>query len=218
MLFKNILLDIACISCINYIILVMYRLSYKKEAMPYLDSQLRIIGTSGMSCSLVLNIYYYLENKYSIDTYGLMLILAFLFGGLLSNYLYKHYFHLKTSRFQPTDSEYLFMISIAFGAISVRMAIHNIISIIIPLALLSGRYIWLDTKTIKEIFTNLKTNHNRIIESSILFLLGLILPSLLVAFLHIHRSWEIIVLFGYGLIIIFPYRYIRKLIQNKYTL
>ncbi len=215
MLFRNITYDIACIVSIIYFTRYMYLLSYGKVATRYLDNQLSIIGASSISCTLVLNIYYYFNKIYSIDTNGLLLAITLMIGGLISNFIYKHFFRLKSSIFQPTNEEYLFMTSIAFLSISAKMVIHDSISFTIPLTLLLGRYVWLDTRSIKEIKENLKTNHKRVVESSIILLLGLVLPSLIVSLLHIPQFYEIIFSLCYGFILLIPYRYIRKLIKIK---
>lgn len=215
MFLYNISSDVVSIAVINYLTLLMYRLSYGKAATRYLDSELGVIGTSGISCSLVLNIYYYFENKYSMDRSGFILVIAFLIGGLISNYMYKSGFYYKSNIYKPNNNEYLIMASFAFLSISIRMAIHSIISVTVIFALLLGRLFWLDTKSLKEVVSNLKTDHKRIYESSIILLLGLTLSSLITSLLHLHRCYEIIFSLCYGLIVLFPYRYIRKAMKIK---
>lgn len=211
-------MDIACIATIICFIRMMYQVSYKKPATFYFENQFGIVGASSISCTLVLHLYYFIENKYGIDaahTKGLLLTIALMLGGLLSNLIYKHYFYLQRNKYQPTDAEYLFMTSVALLSISLRMVVRGIIDFTIPITILLGRYVWLDTRSIKEIKNLLIVQHRRVVESSFLLFVGLVLSSSLTVLLDLSLFCEVLISLIYGLLVLFPYRYIRNWIRSK---
>lgn len=49
------------------------------------------------------------------------------------------------------------------GAVSIKMVLEEMIGIVVPLAWILGRLIWLDTSSIKEIKDSLTVSHQRIV-------------------------------------------------------
>ncbi len=209
------LIDTACIVTIICFTRMMYQICYEKEAIWYFENQFGVIGSSIICCSFVFNIYYFFKNKYNIDENGFLLTVTLLLGGLLSSFFYNHCLHSKISKYSVNIEENLFITSIAFLAVSLKMVMRGIIDITIPFTLLLGRYVWLDTRSLKEIIKLLKVRHMRILESSIILFIGCVLSSAIVSILHLQLGYEVFISLVYGLLILFPYRYIRNVIKSK---
>ena len=213
----DILVDMACLLIIIIFVRMMNGISYERESREYMENQFGLIASSSISCLLVMRAYYYLESKYQIDamyTNGIILTSALLIGGMISELMYKHYFYREDSRYSPTDKEYLFIVSMSFLAVSIKMVSENVIEITIPVALLLGRFVWLDTRSIMSIKDAVEVRHMRIVESSVLILIGMALLSVVSYQLHIERYVEIFVSLGYGLIVLVPYKYIRDKVKK----
>lgn len=104
---------------------------------------------------------------------------------------------------------------VSFISVTVKIFFDGLIGISIPVAILLGRFLWLDTKDLHSIKVALKVDHDRIIESSILFAMGMLLISVCMHFLG-ERYWLITILsFIYGLIIYFPYCFVISRIDKK---
>ena len=79
-------------------------------------------------------------------------------AGILGNVFYKNYFSDNRSRYQLCPEEKLLMTSVVFISVSIRLVCAGVIKAIVPLALLLGRFVWLDTDSIKSIRESVKTN------------------------------------------------------------
>lgn len=214
----NTFTDIGCLIVIIIFIRMMYKTSYEKEANEYMKNQFGIIGSSSISSILILNIYYFFENKYHIDgmyTNGILLILAFLIGGLLCEWIYKHYFYCENSKYSPTNEEYLFTASMSFISVSIKMISEGTIGITIPVALLLGRFIWLDTRTIRSIKESIEVRHIRLIESSVLVFVGMVLLSFFSWVLSIPTYVEVLIACGYGIMVCLPYKCVRDRLTHN---
>jgi hypothetical protein len=209
----SILNEIASVLIIIVFIQMMYKRRYGVIADRYMKNQFGIWTSSSMSCLVVLRAYYILENRYKIDmnyANGIMLTFAFLIGGLSTAYIYRHYFYCEESKYNPTQEEYLFIVSSSFVAISLKMVMANVISIVIPIALLTGRLIWLDTDSLKAIKQSITVGHKRLLETSVLFVLGILTVSFGLYIVHLPSSMQILIALGYGLIVYFVYGEIIK--------
>lgn len=190
---------------------IMYQNRYTKSACRYIKNQLGILGAGSVGCIIILFSYYTIENLLHIDEKylnGICLALFLGIGGIFINKLYNLYFMSKFSSYKPTTEEYLFIITISFVSIMIRMIFEEIVVFSIPISLLLGRYMWLDTRDIRSIFESIKTNHNRIKETAFLFLIGILLLS---TFVNIFKNELFVNLcfpFVFGIILCFPYNFI----------
>ena len=212
-LIDKILFDIIGVILIVYFIKFSYLKRYSKCANNYIKNQLNLLLTSSIVCILTLNIYYNIENNLKLDSLylnGIGLAVFLGAGGILINNLYNKYFKEKKSIYNPTNEEYLFIIIVSFIGVTVKMFFDNIIGIAIPVALLLGKFLWLDTKDLRSLKDEIKVNHHRIIETSILFILGMLLISICMWFFEEKYYFIVIVSFVYGLIIYFPYSFIMS--------
>lgn len=95
------------------------------------------------------------------------------------------------------------------------MISERIIGWVIPIAILFGRMIWIDTMSIKEVIESIKVGHDRIIETSILLLGGTVLISYLMWYFNWQRYVQIVLAFLYGVVILLPVERIRKLHRDR---
>lgn len=210
--------DLTSILVILSFIHVMYLREYGKTAAKYMGNQFNIIGANSISCLLILNVYYFLENRFHMDSQymsGMILTGFFLLGGLLSNVLYKYYFCDRESRYKTNHGEYLFMTSVAFMAVSIKLVSEGIIAITVPFAILMGRFIWLDTGSIKSIVEEVNVYHKRIIETSVLLLCGMVLIAGVMYFLKPPEYTQTLLACLYGIIVYLPYRWGRSIVWRK---
>lgn len=215
---NKMLFDICSIVLLIIFIKIMYKKRYTKLANEYMENQFGILGSSSIVCLIVLNVYFYLEDLLKIDSLqldGIFITIFFLIGGILTNKLYELYFKSKESRFEATNEEYLLLITISFINVSIWLYSEEIIGLAIPVALLIGRFVWLDTKNLRSIISIIKIDHERIKESSLLYLLGTIVVSFCIHHIKLEKIWELWLSIGYGLIILYPYNFIVTKILNK---
>lgn len=203
---KFMLSDIASMLLIIYFIGMAYQQRYQMTAgYLYVKEELNVLSAYCVVFTVILYGYYYLENKFHYDSKyanGLIILFFFLFAGILGNCFYKNYFSDKRSHYQLCPEEKLIMTSVAFISVSIRLVSEGVIKAIIPLALLLGRFVWLDTDSIKSIKESVKTKHIRIIESSILLVVGILLLSILNYFFKVPRYMNSIIAFIYGIIML----------------
>ena len=196
---------------------IMYQNRYTKSACIYIKNQLVILAAGSAVSIIVLYLYYTMESLLHIDEKylnGICLALFLGSGGILINKLYNH-FKSRLSSYKPTNEEYLFVITISFISIMIRMLFEGMVSVSIPISLLLGRYMWLDTRDICSIFESVKINHNRIKETALLFLIGILLLSF---FEDYFKSYFIVNLcfpFVFGLILCFPYNIIMAKVTKR---
>ena len=216
---NNMIFDSASIALLLFSIDSIYKKRYAKTANYYIKNQLAVFISCCISM-LILYIYYYLENWLHIDDLylnGIGLIIFFLISGIGSNIFYIHCFKSKKSKYEPTSDEYLFLIITSFIGTSIRMVFYGIVNIATPVALILGRLIWLDTRNFRSIIDAFqKVKHKRIVESSILYLLGTFLVSCCIYCLKLENIWKLWLSIVYGLIILYPYNIIQtKRIKKK---
>lgn len=209
-------MDIFSLLIIIQFIKMMYQKIYKPAAYVYLESQLELFASCSIIYIIVLYIYVYLESIFHIDakyTNGIIQIVFFGGAGITANQVYKRYFpHKKRIYYIPSKEEYLFIAMVVCGAVSIKMVLEEMIGIVVPLAWILGRLIWLDTSSIKEIKDSLAVSHQRIVESAILFAIGTIFLSILMRFFDYYRILQAFFAVFYGIMILYPYERIRKYI------
>lgn len=209
--------DISCITVIIYFIYQTYIRIYGKKAAMYIKNQLNIIISSAISCIMLLRLYYNIENKYHIDniyTNGIILTMVCLMEGLLCEKIYKKYFYCKDSEYNATDEEYLFMVCASLIATSISLIAEGIMQWTALFVLLLGRFFWLDTKSIQMIRDMLKIKHTRVIESSLIFLGGMIIIAAYKYLADISQAKQIFIALFYGIFIVKVYVYFRKIRLN----
>lgn len=215
-LVNKILLDIVGAGLIIVSIRLSYLKRYTANANEYIKNQLNLLMASSVVCILVLNIYYGVENMFHIDSLylnGIGLAVFLGAGGILINRLYNKYFREIKSAYKPTNEEYLFVIVVSFIGVTIKMCFDGIIGISIPVVLLLGRFLWLDTRDLYSIKDAIKVDHQRLIETSILFIIGMLLISVCTHFMK--EKYHIVVMsVFYLLIIYFPYSFIIDKIEK----
>lgn len=207
--------DIASSFVILVCIRTMYQFFYSKDDCLYFENQFAIFCASSIACIVVLEVYYKILRIYDIDENGIILVVFLTFGGLICDFLNKHYFSKKTSDYKASDEEYLFIISIVFMAISVKMVLREIIDFTIPLCLLLGRYFWLDTKDLKSIFSMLRVNHERIIETSSIYFIGMVMSTFLSINLKSKYLTDVVISSIYAILVLFLYPLLRKWFHRR---
>lgn len=212
---KYALMDMASMLFILVFISLAYYQRYRITAgYLYVKEELNVLSAYCVVFVMVLYTYYYLENKYHYDSKyanGIILIFFFLLAGIFGNVFYKKYFSDKRSHYQLCAEEKLIMTSTAFISVSIRLVSEGVIKSIVPLALFLGRFIWLDTDSIKSIKESVKTIHTRIIESSILLIVGVLFLSSVVYLFKMPRSMHPVIVLVYGVIILLR----EKAIKHK---
>ena len=211
--------DIISILLIIQFINMMYRKSYKPTAYLYLESQLEFFASSSVVYVIVLYAYVYLENIFRIDeryTDGIVLILFFFVSGTVGNLIYKNWFRYKKRiSYIPSKAEHLFIAIVVCIAVSVKMVSEGMINATVPLVWILGRFIWLDTSSIKEIRESLNVQYKRIVESAILFTFGMFFLAILMRFFDFQRIFQVLFSVLYGIIILYPYKKIRYMMSNS---
>ena len=205
-MFKYMLNDIASMVLIIFFIGLAYQQRYQMTAgYLYVKEELNVLSAYCVTFTIILYGYYYLENKFYYDSKyanGLILLFLFLLAGILGNVFYKNYFSDKRSRYQLCPEEKLLMTSVVFISVSIRLVSDGVIKAIVPLALLLGRFVWLDTDSIKSIRESVKTKHIRIIESSILLVVGVLLLSIVDYLFKTPHCMDPIIALIYGIVIL----------------
>ena len=218
--------DIFSMVVIIYFIELVYKKRFNVTAYLYVKNQLEILVSYCITCMVFLYIYYFLENKFHIDdkyAEGIILVLFFLAAGVGGNHLYQTYFHKKTDKYNPTKEESLVIILTAFAAVGAKLVSEGIIGILVLCALFLGRLVWIDTRSIKDITDSVTGKHNRIIESSILFLAGMFMVSALMSVFNLPRIVQSFLAILYGVIILYPvekmrpylYKAIKRITRRK---
>ena len=190
---------------------IMYQKRYTRQANEYIENQLALLGAGSIGCIIILYTYYNIEKWLHIDEQYLkgICLAAFLgIGGILINKLYNSYFLSKSSRYKPSNEEYLFIITVSFVGSMIKLLFDGMIGFSIPISLLLGRFLWLDTRDIHAITKSIKVNHNRIKETASLFLIGMALISFLGRYLKNNIIANVVVSFVFGFILYFPYNFI----------
>lgn len=197
----------------------MYKKRYSISANQYMSNQLNIILASSTCCMIILYIYNLIEKRLCLNSLwfdDICLTVLFLIGGILTNNLFKYFFHCSRSQYIPSDEEYLFLVIISFTSVSIKMIFYGMLNSIIPFTIILGRLVWLDTKNLNSIINEIKVQHMRIIETSILFLSGTLIVSLSMYYFNLSFFYGIWLTFGYILIILYPYNFLIKIfITNK---
>ena len=218
--------DIFSMVVIIYFIELVYKKRFNVTAYLYVKNQLEILVSYCITCMVFLYIYYFLENKFHIDdkyTEGIILVLFFLAAGVGGNHLYQTYFHKKTDKYNPTKEENLVITLTAFAAVGAKLVSEGIIGILVLCALFLGRLIWIDTRSVRDITDSVTGKHNRIIESSILFLMGMFIISALMWGFNLPRIMQSFLAVLYGVIILYPvekmrpylYKAIKRITRRK---
>ena len=209
--------DIFSMVVIIYFIELVYKKRFNVTAYLYVKNQLEILVSYCITCMVFLYIYYFLENKFHIDdkyTEGIILVLFFLAAGVGGNHLYQTYFHKKTDKYNPTKEENLVITLTAFAAVGAKLVSEGIIGILVLCALFLGRLIWIDTRSVRDITDSVTGKHNRIIESSILFLMGMFIISALMWGFNLPRIMQSFLAVLYGVIILYPVEKMRPYLHK----
>lgn len=109
-LVDKMIFDIVGMALIVIGINILYLKRYSKLANNYIKNQLSLMLVSSIVCILNLNIYFNLENNFSIDELHLKGIGLAIFlgaGGILTNILYNKFFKEEESKYNSTNEEYL---------------------------------------------------------------------------------------------------------------
>ena len=218
--------DIFAMIVIIIFIKLIYQNRYGTTAYLYLKNQLELFSTHCITCTASLYIYYFLEDKFHIDnqyTGGIILTLFFLVSGVGGNRLYQTHFRKNTDKYNPTKEEYLVITSAAFIAVTSKLVSEGIIEIVIPCALLLGRFIWLDTSSLKDIRDSVMVKHMRVVESAILLIVGMLILSAFMSVFNLLRAIQPFIAVLYGVIILYPvekirpylYRTIKRITRRK---
>lgn len=209
--------DIFSMLVIIYFIELVYKKRFNVTAYLYVKNQLEILVSYCITCMAFLYSYYFLENKFHIDdkyTEGIILVLFFLAAGVGGNHLYQTYFHKKTDKYNPTKEENLVITLTAFAAVGAKLVSEGIIGILVLCALFLGRLIWIDTRSVRDITDSVTGKHNRIIESSILFLTGMFIISALMWGFNLPRIMQSFLAVLYGVIILYPVEKMRPYLHK----
>ena len=170
-------MDIASILVIVWFIGLTYYKRYKDTGYLYVKTQLELISAYCISLVVNLYAYYWAEERFNIDekyTKGIILTFVFVVAGYIGKVIYKMVFYNREKIYTPTKEEYLFITETAFLVVTIKMVSEGVIGCAIPIAILLGRMMWIDTESLKEILSSIKVSHYRIIESSILLIVGVI--------------------------------------------
>ena len=191
-------MDIVSLLVIIYCISIAYRKRYSLTGYLYVKEQLNLLSAYCTVFAIVMYIYYYLEEKFHYDSKymnGIILILFILIAGLLSRVCYEKYFANRLSKYQASDEDRMVLILAAFIAI-------RVVKLVVPVSIVLGKFIWLDTESIEDIKKLVKTEHKRIIETAILLVLGVLILSILVDWFNMPRYMHPLIALFYGIIII----------------
>lgn len=204
-LFENAMMDIVSMLLIILSIDIVYKKRYQVSGYLYVKEQLNMLSTYCVIFLIIFYLYYYLENKFHYDSEymnGIFLVVFILLAGIVSKIIYKKYFANKLSHYQSSDEDRVVLTLAAFVAISIRLVAIGVIKIVIPISIVLGKFIWLDTESIENIINIVKTKHKRIIETSIIFVMGILILSIVTYILNVPRYMNPVIILIYGLIII----------------
>ena len=203
------LMDIASILVIVWFIGLTYYKRYKDTGYLYVKTQLELISAYCISLVVNLYAYYWAEERFKI-----ILTFVFVVAGYIGKVIYKMVFYNREKIYTPTKEEYLFITETAFLVVTIKMVSEGVIGCAIPIAILLGRMMWIDTESLKEILSSIKVSHYRIIESSILLIVGVIYISCVMSIFHPIRAIQIVMALLYGIIIFGPLEKIRKCLKE----
>lgn len=210
------LVDIFTMITILVFIGLTYQNRYGTTAGLYLKNQLELFASHCITCMSSLYIYYFLENKFHFDKKyagGIILTFFFLVSGVGGKSLYRIYFHKKEDRYNPTREEYLVITSTVFIVVTLKLVSEGIIQIVVPFALLLGRFIWIDTSSLKDIKDSVIVQHKKIIETATLFIVGMVILSIVMPVFQLPRAAQPLIAVLYGIIILYP---VEKMKPNLY--
>lgn len=214
--FSTLMCNVTMVLVIPIFIYFMYQNVYTETAALYIKNQISILISGSFVTMIVLTAYYFLESKIHLDEKyfgGICLTLFMLMDGILIEKFYEKFLKSDTSKYETTnnDSEYLFQMIIAFVAVSFILYMDKWIKQpAIPIALIIGRLIWFDTKSFKMICEAVVVKHDRIKESSVIYLIGVLISVFIPKFGGMKNSCRIFVALVYGLSVLYIYGYIRK--------
>lgn len=212
-------MDIASILVIVWFIGLTYYKRYKDNGDLYVKTQLELISAYCISLVVNLYAYYWAEERFNIDekyTKGIILTFVFVVAGYIGKVIYKIVFYNRKKIYTPTKEEYLFITETAFLVVTIKMVSEGIIGCAIPIAILLGRMMWIDTESLKEILSSIKVSHYRIIESSILLIVGVIYISCVMSIFHPIRAIQIVMALLYGIIISGPLEKNKKMFKGAF--
>lgn len=209
--------DFLCIFVILTFIDNMYFWCYGRVANRYMKNQFNLLLVNSLACTFVMRTYFFIKMYFQIEDKNDFLLSAFLmFGGMLTHSIYPKVRKTSAGSYKPSDGEYTFVCIVSVIAIGIKLWADRIIPIYLPMLLVLSRLSgWLDTKNPLEILREIKPNHARITESSLLLLAGMCIIALVIRYVNLSldvKIKEIAVSFIYGLVILFPYRYSRDII------
>lgn len=210
------LIDIFAMIVILFFIRRTYQNRYGTVADLYLKNQIELFVSHCVTCMSSLYIYYFLESKFHFDKEyagGIILTFFFLISGVGGKCFYQIYFHEKEDRYNPTREEYLVITSTVFIVVTLKLVSEGIIQLVVPFALLLGRFIWIDTSSLKDIRDSVIVQHKRIIESAILFIVGMVILSIVMPVFQLPKAVQPLIAVLYGIIILYP---VEKMKPNLY--
>ena len=220
-MFSTLMCNVTMVLVIPIFIHFMYRDVYGEKAALYIKNQISIVISGSFVTMIVLTVYYSLENKIHLDEKyfgGICLTLFILMSGILIEKFYEKFLKSDKSKYEITnnDSEYLFQMIIAFVSVSFILYMDKWIKQpAIPIALVIGRLIWFDTKSFKMIREAVIVKHNRIKESSVIYLIGVLVSVVIPILFGMKNDYRIFVALIYGLAILYIYGYIRKYLMKR---
>ena len=208
---SSMLLIIACID-------IAYKKRYQLcSGYFYVKGQLNMLSTYCLIFVVILYSYYYLEDKFHYDSKymnGIILIVFIFMAGLLSRFFYEKYFVHSLSKYKASDEERTVLTLAAFIAISIRLVAIGVVKLVIPVSIVLGKFIWLDTESIEDIKKLVRIEHKRICESSMMLIIGILIISIIVACFNMPRYMHPLIALIYGMVIIWKEQW-GGLVKNK---
>lgn len=204
---QGILWDVVSVVLMLVFINVTYQNRYEKAAQHYVREQLNLFFTNFIACVISLYLYYFLESNFHIDrdyAGGILLVLFSLLSGVGGKQLYRIWFQRKQNRYTPTKEEYLVITSAVFIIVACRLVREGVVPLAVPCALLLGRFIWMDTTSLKEILDAVAVQHRRILESALLLAVGMIGISVVLFVFRLPNSAQPLLAGLYGIIVRYP--------------
>ncbi len=211
---------LACYSISTVVILLFIRCSYQivypPHASVYMKNQFALFASTSLSCIIILFIYYYLL-KPLIDFFpinktwsDILLIFCFIVINIFSKYVYEKFFRDSKSVYTPSDVEYLWITITAYIIGVLKPITLGMISLLVPLAIIAGRFFWLDTdfSTLKKLF---EIDHDNLKKTSMLLLGGLLLIELIMFLGKLPSCMEIYLSLFYGIVLFLISLVTRKL-------
>lgn len=212
-LIKNIMYNLCSIAVITNLTYSMYKKVFAKPASIYIKNEISIVEVGCIANTIILNIYYLccqgevpiVSAKYQ----SLLLIVLSLFAGIFIENVYQRIFRLKKSKYNPTPEEYLFLLITSFLAVAIMMSADGRMPVLDIFIIILGRLIWFDTKSIKALKETITVKHNRIVETSVILLVGVLLISIVVNVFRRHPICKLMLACIYGIVIYKVYGDIR---------